>query len=435
LQARARPAQGDRPARDQERPPAHRGPTLRCSHRAGGDRSDGARDHQPARPVCRVGEARARPVSLGVENQKHGDPAGAQRVDDVRRGALRPALLPRLARGGRSRERRRPGIRRAARRRLLQSAQDLHLRGLERNPAQHHLPDDSGTLTDHAHSFGICNMDFKCSEEQRLLADTVQRFLRAHYSFEKRRAILDSREGWSREIWRALAGLGVTGVNIPEAHGGLGGGPVETMLVMNALGEALLLEPYLAAAVITPALLTRIGDEKASAELLPDIAAGERIVALAHQEPHTRGELDHLTTSARKSGDHYVLDGYKSVIIHGDCADELLVTARTSGQMNDKSGVSVFRVDPRAAGVRITAYATLDGQRGADIELKGVKIAADRLVGAEGEAYPALESAHDLALSAICAEAVGIMKAVNAATLDYTKNRKQFGQPIASFQV
>ncbi|MDY0068139.1 MAG: acyl-CoA dehydrogenase family protein, partial [Steroidobacteraceae bacterium] len=232
-----------------------------------------------------------------------------------------------------------------------------------------------------------------------------------------------------------LAGLGVTGVNIPEAHGGLGGGPVETMLVMNALGEALLLEPYLAAAVITPALLTRIGDEKASAELLPDIAAGERIVALAHQEPHTRGELDHLTTSARKSGDHYVLDGYKSVIIHGDCADELLVTARTSGQMNDKSGVSVFRVDPRAAGVRITAYATLDGQRGADIELKGVKIAADRLVGAEGEAYPALESAHDLALSAICAEAVGIMKAVNAATLDYTKNRKQFGQPIASFQV
>ncbi|HLS82721.1 MAG TPA: acyl-CoA dehydrogenase family protein [Steroidobacter sp.] len=278
-------------------------------------------------------------------------------------------------------------------------------------------------------------MDFKFSEEQRLLADTVQRFLRAHYSFEKRRAILDSREGWSREIWRALAGLGVTGVNIPEAHGGLGGGPVETMLVMNALGEALLLEPYLAAAVITPALLTRIGDEKASAELLPDIAAGERIVALAHQEPHTRGELDHLTTSARKSGDHYVLDGYKSVIIHGDCADELLVTARTSGQMNDKSGVSVFRVDPRAAGVRITAYATLDGQRGADIELKGVKIAADRLVGAEGEAYPALESAHDLALSAICAEAVGIMKAVNAATLDYTKNRKQFGQPIASFQV
>lgn len=278
-------------------------------------------------------------------------------------------------------------------------------------------------------------MDFKFSEEQRLLADTVQRFLREHYSFEKRRAILDSREGWSREIWRTLAGLGVTGVNIPEAHGGLGGGPVETMLVMNALGEALLLEPYLAAAVITPALLTRIGDEKASAELLPDIAAGERIVALAHQEPHTRGELDHLTTSARKSGDHYVLDGYKSVIIHGDCADELLVTARTSGQMNDKSGVSVFRVDPRAAGVRITAYATLDGQRGADIELKGVKIAADRLVGAEGEAYPALESAHDLALSAICAEAVGIMKAVNAATLDYTKNRKQFGQPIASFQV
>jgi alkylation response protein AidB-like acyl-CoA dehydrogenase len=278
-------------------------------------------------------------------------------------------------------------------------------------------------------------MDFNFSEEQQLLADTVQRFVREHYAFEKRRTILTSPEGWSREMWNEIAGLGVAAINIPEEHGGLGGGPVETMLVMNALGEGLILEPYLGAAVLAPALLARLNDAAASAELLAAIAAGERIVIVAHQEPDTRGELNRVAVRAEKSGDAYVLDGRKSVIAHGGCADELLVTARTSGKTDDMEGVSVFRVDPHAPGVTVTAYGTIDGQRAADIELKGVKVPAARLVGAEGKAYAAVEGAHHVALSALCAEAVGVMKAVNAATLEYTKNRKQFGQPIAKFQV
>lgn len=278
-------------------------------------------------------------------------------------------------------------------------------------------------------------MDFNFTEEQQLLADTVQRFVREQYSFETRREILQSPAGWSRKVWEDLAGLGLTALNVPEGHGGLNAGPVDTMLVMNKLGEALLLEPFLGAAVLTPALITRLNDAEAAADLLPAIASGERIVIVAHQEPHTRGELNHVATRAEKSADGYVLDGHKSVIAHADAADELLVTARVSGKTEDTDGIAIFRVDPKAAGVTLKGYATLDGQHAADIELKKVKVAASSRIGSQGNAFAAIEAAHEITLSAICAEAVGIMKAINAATLEYTRNRKQFGQPIAKFQV
>lgn len=278
-------------------------------------------------------------------------------------------------------------------------------------------------------------MDFNFSDEQQLLVDTVQRFVRDTYSFEARREILKSQEGWSRETWQALAGLGLTALNVPEEHGGLGNGPVETMLVMNALGEGLVVEPFLAAAVLTPVLLSKLGDKAAAEQLLPDVASGERIIIVAHQEPRTRGEIDHVATRADKTSSGYVLDGVKNVIIGGGAADELLVTARTSGSTGDVDGISVFRVDPKSNGVTVKDYGTIDGLRAADIELKKVSVPSSSLVGAEGKAFAAIEAAHDQALSALCAEAVGIMKAVNASTLEYTKSRKQFGQPIARFQV
>ena len=278
-------------------------------------------------------------------------------------------------------------------------------------------------------------MDFNFSDEQQLLADTVQRLVRDTYSFEARREILKSKEGWSRDSWKALADLGLTALNVPEEHGGLGNGPVETMLVMNALGEGLVVEPFLAAAVLTPVLIAQLGDKAAAEQLLPDIASGERIVIVAHQEPPTRGELNHVATRAEKTAGGYVLDGSKNVILGGGAADELLVTARTSGSTGQTDGISVFRVDAKAAGVTVKDYGTIDGQRAADIALKKVAVPASALIGNEGKAFAAIEAAHDQALSALCAEAVGIMKAVNATTLEYTKNRKQFGQPIARFQV
>ncbi|HKE94996.1 MAG TPA: acyl-CoA dehydrogenase [Povalibacter sp.] len=278
-------------------------------------------------------------------------------------------------------------------------------------------------------------MNFNFSDEQQLLADTVRRFAREHYSFETRHGILQSGAGWSRGVWNELAGLGLTALNVPEAHGGLNAGAVDTMLVMNALGDALVVEPYLGAAVLTPALLTRLGDETAAADLFPAIASGERIVILAHQEPQTRGELNHVATRAERAGEGYVLDGHKSVIAHGGIADELLVTARTSGRTTDSEGISVFRLDPGTPGVTLRSYRTLDGQNAADIELRQVRLPATSRVGAEGRAFDAVEIAHEFAISAICGEAVGIMQAVNAATLEYSRSRKQFGHPIAHFQV
>ncbi len=278
-------------------------------------------------------------------------------------------------------------------------------------------------------------MDFTFTDEQQLLADTVQRFVRERYSFEARREILISSEGWSREIWQEIAGLGLTAVNIPEEHGGFGAGPVETMLVMNAFGGGLLLEPYLSAAVLAPVLLAKLEDAGAAAELFPQIAAGERIVIVAHQEPHTRGEISSIATRAEKSGDGYVLQGKKSVIAHGPAADEFLVSARTSGKTTDTAGVRVFRIPRETSGLTITGYRTLDGTRAADLEFDRVRLPASSLVGPDSDAFAALEAAHQIALSALCAEAVGIMKAVNATTLEYTKNRKQFGQPISRFQV
>jgi alkylation response protein AidB-like acyl-CoA dehydrogenase len=277
-------------------------------------------------------------------------------------------------------------------------------------------------------------MDFNFSDEQQLLADTVQRFVRDNYSFEARRDILKSPAGWSKENWQAIAGLGLTALNVPEEFGGLGNGPVETMLVMNALGDALLLEPFLAAAVMTPALLVALGDKAANEKLLPDVASGERIIIVAHQEPQTRGELNHVATRAEKTSDGYILDGVKNVISGGGAADDLLITARTSGRTGDTDGVSIFRVDPKAAGVKINDYGTIDGQRAADIQLSKVSVPASSLIGVEGKAFAAVEAAYEQAISALCAEAVGIMKAVNAATLEYTKSRKQFGVPISRFQ-
>lgn len=282
-------------------------------------------------------------------------------------------------------------------------------------------------------------MDFSFTDEQQLLADTLRRFVRENYSFETRRGILASPDGWSRDAWRALAELGSTGLAIPARHGGLSAGSaasaVDVMLAMNALGEGLVLEPYLATAVIVPGLLTHLGDENTSAELLPAIAAGERIAVLAHQEPGTRGELDRVATHAKAGDGHYVLNGHKSVIMHGDIADEWLVSARSAGEDRSESGISLFRVDPETPGVKLTGYRTLDGQRAADIELNRVKIPTHRRVGDEGQAYAAIEAAYGLGVSALCAEAVGIMKALLTATVDYTRNRKQFGVPIASFQV
>ena len=258
-------------------------------------------------------------------------------------------------------------------------------------------------------------MNFDFNEEQRALADTVQRFVARDYTFEARRGILDSGAGWSREVWKALADLGVLAVNIDEDHGGLGYGPLETGLVMSAFGAGLLLEPYFAGAVVAPALIRRVASADYQEQWLPAIAAGETIVVLAHDD--ARGEP---VTEVDGS-----LSGRKAVVAHGGCADLLLVSAQTA-----QGNTGLFAVAPGAEGVRLHDYPTLDGQRAADVVLDNAP--ASRIDA--GGALDAIGAALDIGLAALCFEAVGIMEATVAATTEYLKTRRQFGQPIGRFQ-
>ena len=258
-------------------------------------------------------------------------------------------------------------------------------------------------------------MNFDFNEEQAALQDTVHRFISKDYTFEKRRAILDSPPGWSREVWQGLADLGVLALNIDEDYGGLGYGPQETGLVMAAFGAGLLLEPYLAGAVIAPALIRRTASADFQEQWLPNIATGESIVVLAHAD--ARGE------PVRELGGS--LSGCKAVVAHGACADLLLVPAKTAG-----GDTGLFAVTPGIEGVRLRDYPTLDGQHAADLILNNAP--ATRLDA--GGVFEAIEAALDVGLAALCAEAVGIMEATVAATTDYLKTRQQFGQPIGRFQ-
>jgi alkylation response protein AidB-like acyl-CoA dehydrogenase len=277
-------------------------------------------------------------------------------------------------------------------------------------------------------------MNFEFSDEQQQLHDTVNRYLTDRYTFEKFRAINASPMGWDKAAWAGLAELGVLALNVPAAQGGLGFGPLETLSVMGACGRSLLLEPFLSSAVIATALLRAFADEAAAAELLTRMASGDAIAVLAHYEPDSRFETQWVRTRAQKSGDNYQLDGHKAVVLHAGAADTLLISARISGEPQDARGISLFRVPRDSKGLNLDQYPTIDGQRAADVYLKGVQIPASSRLGAEGDALPAIDAALDVGLAALCAEAVGVMQALVDATVAYVQSRQQFGTPIGRFQ-
>jgi alkylation response protein AidB-like acyl-CoA dehydrogenase len=277
-------------------------------------------------------------------------------------------------------------------------------------------------------------MNFNLNDEQRQLDDLLRRFVSKDYGFEQRNAILRSEAGWSRGVWQALADLGVLALNVPEDHGGLDAGPVETMIVMQALGRGLVLEPVAASAVVATHALRAIATPEQQAELLPALAAGERVLVLAHDESAAEGETGRVATTARRDGDGWVLDGHKPVVLHAPAADELLVSARTAGRAGQADGVSLFRVPVGAAGLTLRSLPTLDGQRAADVQLQGVRLPAASLVGAEGTASEGLALAQDRGLAALLADTLGAMESVFEATVEYLKTRQQFGQPIGRFQ-
>jgi pimeloyl-CoA dehydrogenase small subunit len=278
-------------------------------------------------------------------------------------------------------------------------------------------------------------MDFDLSEEQTLLKQSVERLVADHYGFEKRKTYRASEEGWSRDIWRRFAELGLLGLPFAESEGGFGGGPVETMIVMEALGRALALEPYLATVVLGGGLLRRGGNAAQRAALVPRIAAGDLILAFAHGERQARFDLADVATKARQDGADWVIDGEKSLVLHGDSAKTLIVSARIAGERRERKGIALFLVDAKAPGLSRRAYPTQDGLRAAEISLAGVRVGADAVLGEPGAGLAIIERVIDEAIAAVSAEAVGAMAALTDLTVEYLKTRKQFGVAIGSFQV
>jgi alkylation response protein AidB-like acyl-CoA dehydrogenase len=278
-------------------------------------------------------------------------------------------------------------------------------------------------------------MDFRLNEEQQMLQDTVARLVRGEYSFEKRLEYSESELGFSESFWKQLGELGLMAVPFPEELGGFGGTGVEVQSVMTELGRGLCIEPYLQSVVLGGGLISQAGNEQQKEQWLAGIATGETQVAVGLQEPQSFYNTNDVETTAEKTDSGYVLNGRKAVVIGGHSADLLVVSARTSGTSRDASGISLFVIDANADGLERRSYPTIDGAKGCDLFLNNVKVGANALLGNEGEAADVIEYQVGRAISALCGEAVGVMEVACDLTLDYLKQRKQFGVPIGKFQV
>src|SRR5258708_27824864 len=277
-------------------------------------------------------------------------------------------------------------------------------------------------------------MEFNYSEEQLALQDTLQRFISRDYDSDKRRAFSASPLGYSAEGWSQYADLGLLALPFPEEFGGLGGSAVDTMLVMEQFGRGLLLEPYLSTVVTCGGLLRDAASAALKQKLLPQIAAGTLKLSLAAYEAAGRYDLAFVGWIAQASGGTWRLSGRKSVVLDGASADTFLVSARSSGKVGERDGISLFLVPRDAKGLSIGAYPTQSGARAADLLLENVAAGGESLIGEPGRALPIIERAVDRAIAALCAEAVGIINALNQATLEYLTTRKQFGVAIGTFQ-
>ncbi|MGG5887219.1 acyl-CoA dehydrogenase family protein [Falsiroseomonas sp. HC035] len=278
-------------------------------------------------------------------------------------------------------------------------------------------------------------MDFDLTDEQRMLSDSVRRLVSDAYDdFEHRKTYRAEPRGWSDANWQKFAEMGLLGLPFAEEDGGFGGGPLETMIVLENFGRGLVVEPYLATVVLGGGLLRRAGSAAQREALIPQVAEGSLTLAFAHQERQARHDLFDVATTAKRDGAGYVLNGAKGVVLHGDSAGRLIVSARTAGNRRDRDGISLFLLDPTTPGVTRRGYATQDGLRAAEVVLENVVVPADALLGPEGGALPLIEHVVDEAQAAICAEALGAMEVLRDLTVDYLKQRTQFGQAIGNFQ-
>ncbi len=277
-------------------------------------------------------------------------------------------------------------------------------------------------------------MDFELSSEQQMPRDNVARLMKERYGFEARKAHQASPVGYSEAIWREYAVMGLLGAPFSEQDGGFGGGPVETMIVMEEFGKALALEPYLETVVLCGALVKHAASAEKRAELIGRIAAGDLRLSFAHSEKQSGFDLNDVRVAARKDGAAFVLDGEKGLVVNGDSADALIVSARVTGGARDRDGIGLFLVDAKAPGVTRRGYPTQDGRRAAEIAFANVRVEPENALGPPQSGLPIIERAVDEAVAALSAEAVGAMSEALGMTVEYLKTRKQFGVTIGSFQ-
>ena len=278
-------------------------------------------------------------------------------------------------------------------------------------------------------------MDFTFNEEQTLIQDQVDQFVLKEYDWETRQSLSNSDLGFGQENWQKFAELGWLGISVSEDSGGFGGSAIESMLIMEAFGKGLVVEPFLETMIMSGGLIDAHGSDQQKASILEPAISGEMQLALAYAEPQSRFNLSDVVTEAKPEGDNFVLNGYKSVVMNGPSANKILVSARTSGSQLEENGLTLFIVDADSDGLNKTNYKTVDGRRASDISLENVTVSKDDVVGGVDSGFEILDLAIDKAILAISAEAVGAMEVLYKATVEYTKTREQFGTAIGKFQV
>lgn len=277
-------------------------------------------------------------------------------------------------------------------------------------------------------------MDFNFTEEQTMIRDSLARLIKDQYDFDTRRKVVASKEGWRPKMWAQFAELGLLAAPFSEEDGGLGGGPIDAMVVMEEFGKGLVVEPFLQTVVVGGGFLKRAAAGQKAEHLAPMIA-GERVFAFAYAEPKGRYNLADLETTAKKDGAGWTISGHKAVVVGAPWASHLIVTARTAGGRRDTGGIGVFIVARDAKGVTTRDYPTVDGRRASEVHFDNVAVGADAVIGDAENGLPLIERVTDEAIAALCAEACGAMKVAQTMTVEYSRQRKQFGTPIGKFQV
>lgn len=278
-------------------------------------------------------------------------------------------------------------------------------------------------------------MDFTFNEEQTLIQDQVDQFIQKEYDWETRQSLSNSELGFGDNNWQKFAELGWLGISTSEDSGGFGGSAIESMLIMEAFGKGLVVEPFLETIIMSSGLIDEHGSDQQKSSILEPAIAGELHLALAYAEPQSRFNLSDVVTEAKIDGDNYILNGYKSVVMNGPSADKIIVSARTSGSQLEEAGITLFIVDANSVGLNKTNYKTVDGRRASDLTIENVSVTKDDIIGHVDKGFGLLDSSIDRAILAISAEAVGAMEVLYKTTVEYTKTREQFGTSIGKFQV